>query len=125
MGYEIFADHPESVSRRTQDFNSWLFWAEKNAPWSGVSVPDVAALLKVVCPDPDMGAVCAKLDAGGTLTPEEVTQTLQRAAGAMTDTVRRIFETAAANRYPVLVKFSQGAFAGARASAYLENSGSA
>jgi len=125
MGYEVFTEHPESESRRAENFNAWMFWSEKNAPWSGVSVPDVAAMIKVVCPEPDMGPVCEKLDNGGTLTPEEVSQTLQRAAGAMTDTLRRIFETAAENRYPVRVKFSEGAFAGVRASAYLENAGSA
>lgn len=121
MGYEIFTVHPEGESRRAENWNDWLFWSKKNAPWSGVSVPDVAAMLKVVCPEPGMDSVCATLDAGGTLTPEEVSQTLQRAAGAMTDTLRHIFETAAEHRYPVLVKFSQGAFAGVRASAYLEN----
>lgn len=125
MGYEIFTDHPESAERRAANFNDWMFWSKQNAPWSGVSVPDVAALLKVVCPDPASATVCDKLDAGGTLTPEEVSQTLQRAAGAMSATLKAIFETAAAHRYPVTVKFSQGAFAGVRASAYLENAGSA
>ena len=52
MGYEIFTDRPETESRRTQDFNAWMFWAKKNAPWTGVSIPDVAALLTVVCPEP-------------------------------------------------------------------------
>jgi hypothetical protein len=122
MGYEIFTYHPETESRRIQDFNSWLFWAKENAPWTGVSVPDVAALLKVICAEPSLGAVCDKLDAGGHLSLEEAAQLLHRAADAMSEKVRHVFETAVRNEYGVRVMFTQSVF-DASASGFLARNG--
>lgn len=125
MAYSIYTDHPETASRREDDFNAWSFWAEKNAPWTGVGVPDVAAVLKVVCPRPDMAAVCGKLDFGGHLTPAEAREVLQLAAGAMTDKMRAVFDSAVRAGYGVRVDYSAGAFGAPSASEYLAKSGSA
>lgn len=125
VAYELYCDHPETQTRQTEDFTSWTFWAKENAPWSGVSVTDVAELLKVICPRPDMEAVCARLDFGGTLTPEETREVLQRASGAMTDTVQHIFTAAVDGGYGVRVEFSRGPFGALSASEYMAKFGSA
>lgn len=126
MGYEIYTDHPESQERRDADFTSWSFWARDNAPWTGVSVSEVAAMLKEVCPRPELAAICAALDQGGHLSREQAQTVLRLAAEGMSADVRRVFEAAVAAGYGVRVVYSSGAFGALSASAYLEKaSGSA
>lgn len=125
MAYSIYTDHPETETRRADDFTSWSFWARDNAPWTGVGVPDVAELLKVICPRPDLAAVCEKLDTGGYLTPDETREVFQRASAAMTDKMRHVFESAVRAGYGVRVDYSKGAFGAPSASEYMAKFGSA
>jgi hypothetical protein len=122
MGYEIYTEHPESESRRKQNWNNWLFWSKKHAPWTGVSIPDVAQLLTAIGDDESLTGVYDKLNQGGRLTPKEARQLLGHADAAMTAQIRHIFTAAVDNGYEVQVLFSQSAF-DMRASTYLAKHG--
>lgn len=124
MAYAMYSEHPESSGRKAEDFTSWSIWAETNAPWTGVSVPDMSSLLEGVCNKADAAAACSVLDQGGLLQPADVQLVRRYADGRMGEKTKKVFAHAAANGYPVRVVFSKG-FGAPSASAYLANSPSA
>jgi len=127
MGYEIYSDHPESQTRKAADFSAWTLWAPENAPWTGVSVSDMASMVQAVCAAPGSSssdAACTVLDQGGLLQPTEVRTVVQRAGHLMPEAVREVFNHAGRSGYPVRVVFSKG-FGSMAASAYLAKHGSA
>lgn len=123
MAYAIYSEHPESSDRKAADFTSWSIWAEQNAPWTGVSVPDMASLLEGVCNKKDAAAACAVLDQGGVLSPVDVRLVRRYAEGRMSEKTKAVFAHAAENGLPVRVVFSKG-FGAPSASAYLANTSS-
>jgi hypothetical protein len=127
MGYELYAEHPESIERRVQDFASWSLWAPQNAPWSGVSISDMAKLIQELC-GPQAASwdrtICQILDTGGVLSLPAVEKVWKDAGSVMTEKIREVFAFARAHRYPVRVVFSKG-FGSLTASAYLAKHGSA
>jgi hypothetical protein len=126
MGYEVYVHHPESLKRRAEDFAAWSLWAPQHAPWTGVSISDMASLLQAVCftEDPSEQAACQVLDAGGILQSAEVRVIFSRAGSAMNDKVREVFHRALEDGYPVRVVFSKG-FGSKLASEYLAKQASA
>lgn len=118
MGYEIYSEHPESRTRKAADFSAWSIWAEENAPWSGVSVSDVAQLLQAVCGAEMLPEACTVLDTGGYIAPDDVKGILSLPSASMPVKVREIFQHAVRNGYGVRVVFSKG-FGSIAASAYL------
>ena len=124
MAYAIYSENPESSSRKAEDFTKWSLWSAVNAPWTGVSVADMASLLQGVCKKDDGAAACAVLDQGGMLPLEDVKIVRRHAESRMNEKTKAVFAHAAANGYPVRVVFSKG-FGAPSASAYLAKSGSA
>jgi hypothetical protein len=124
MAYAIYSEHPESAQRKAEDFTSWSIWAAENAPWAGISVPDMASLLQGVCNKDDAAAACAVLDQGGVLAPADVLKVRRYAADRMNEKTLKVFTHAAEHRYPVRVVFSKG-FGAPSASTYLANATSA
>jgi hypothetical protein len=125
MGYELFTDHPESESRRAENFTSWSFWAPDNAPWTGVSLSEMATVLERVCAAPGLDAACATLDTGGTLPAPAARLVLRLAETRMSPETAKVFRAAVKGGYGVRVVFSKGAFGALSASAYLAKHGSA
>lgn len=122
MAYAIYSEHPESSQRKAEDdFTSWSIWAEKNAPWAGISVPDMSSLLEGVCTKPDATGACTVLDQGGVLSPADVLKVRRYAEARMNEKTKKVFVHAAENHYPVRVVFSKG-FGAPSASTYLANS---
>jgi hypothetical protein len=122
MSYSIYTEHPESAQRRQEDWTAWSFWAMRHAPWTGAGLTDVVELMKVICSQRHLAAVCEKLDLGGVLTPAEVAEVIMAAYTAMTEPIKRVFVAAAENGYGVRVDFSRGAFGAPSASEYLAKS---
>lgn len=124
MAYAIYSEHPESQSRKASgDFSSWSMWAEHNAPWTGVSIPDMASLLEGICNRPEGSAACGVLDIGGMLAPGDVKFVLRFAEGRMGEKTKTVFRHAAQHDYPVRVVFSKG-FGAPSASEYLAKASS-
>jgi len=123
MAYGIYSEHPQSAQRKAEDFTSWSLWAAENAPWTGVSVPDMASLLEGVCNKPDGSAACSVLDQGGVLSVADVQLVRRYAESRMSDKTKQVFAHAAQNSYPIRVVFSKG-FGAPSASVYLANAGS-
>lgn len=129
MGYEIYTEHPESFSRRADDFAAWSLWAPQNAPWTGVAISDQAALLQALCGphaelQEELKGMCLALDLGGMISPRDAERILDSAGPKMTDKVREVFQAAKRGHYPVRVVFSKG-FGSLTASAYLAKHSSA
>lgn len=120
MGYEIYVEHPESQHRRAKDFAAWSLWAPENAPWTGVGISDMAALVQTICgaPGASEANACTALDEGGMLQPPEVTAVWRQANKVMNEKVREVFHRAMADNYPIRVVFSKG-FGSMSALAYL------
>jgi len=126
MGYEIYTEHPESKSRRETDFDGWTFWAAEHAPWSGVGVDAVAALLQLACQSASLTNACTVLNDGGVLTFAEARVLLRSAQHVMTPPMVAVFGAAVHGGYGVRVVFSASPFGPAMtAAAYLASSGSA
>lgn len=124
MAYAIYSEHPESQDRKAaEDFSTWSVWAEHNAPWTGVSTPDMASLLEGVCKKDGGDTACTVLDVGGMLSPLDARQVLNWAKGRMNEKTRKVFQHAADHGYPVRVVFSKG-FGAPSASVYLANASS-
>lgn len=121
MAYAIYSEHPDSAGRKKQDFTAWSIWADQNAPWAGVGVPQMASLLEPVCGRPEGASACSVLDQGGILLPEDVRLVNRLAQGRMSEKVRAVFTHAAEHGYPVRVVFSKG-FGAISASAHLAKS---
>jgi hypothetical protein len=120
VGYEIFVEHPETLSRRAQDFASWSLWA-------GVGISDQAKLIQTLCGPQAVEwdrQICQILDTGGLLSVPGVEKVWKGAGSVMTEKVREVFSFAREHRYPVRVVFSKG-FGSLSASAYLAKQGSA
>jgi hypothetical protein len=123
MAYAVYSEHPESQSRKADDFTSWSMWAEKDAPWTGISTPDMASLLAGVCHKDDGADACSVLDQGGMLSLADVRRVLRYAENRMNEKTRKVFAHAAEHSYPVRVVFSKG-FGAPSASVYLANASS-
>lgn len=106
MAYEIYVDHPESQERQKGDFTSWIFWSRKNAPWTGIGVHTVAALLEELAQHPDTEDLRDNLDYGGSLSHVEAGRVVMLAGAVLGDEPRDVFEFAARHRYPVLVEYT-------------------
>ena len=126
MGYEVYVDHPESATRKAADFSAWSLWAPENAPWTGVSISDMANLLLQVCGSPEGAEPCKVLDQGGRLQASDVRVVYRLASSGtgMPEKVREVFQRAIRDGYPVRVVFSKG-FGSIAASAYLAKQSSA
>jgi hypothetical protein len=125
MAYEIFTDHPETWERRGANFTSWMFWAQHNAPWTGVGIDQMAEIVKLVCASPEATGDCTILDEGGTLEHRAAERVLKLAGDQMPDNIREVFAQAVSNGYGIRVVFSKGAFGSAMsASQYLAKFGS-
>jgi hypothetical protein len=125
MAYAIYSEHPESQSRKAaEDFSTWSIWAEHNAPWTGISTPDMASLLEGVCTKDDGATACSVLDVGGLLQPTDVRLVRRYAEGRMSEKTKAVFSHAADNGFPVRVVFSKG-FGAPSASEYLAKASSA
>lgn len=124
MAYAVYSEHPESQSRKAaEDFSTWSVWAEHNAPWTGVSTPDMASLLEGVCEKTGGSTACDVLDVGGILQPPDARLVLNWAEGRMGEKTKHVFQHAVQHGYPVRVVFSKG-FGAPSASAYLANASS-
>jgi hypothetical protein len=124
MAYAIYSENPESADRKAADFTKWSLWSAENAPWTGVSVPEMASLLQGVCKKDDGAAACAALDQGGVLPHADVQVVRRHAENRMSTKTKAVFAHAASNGYPIRVVFSKG-FGAPSASEYLANSASA
>lgn len=124
MGYEIYAEHPESSQRRAADFSAWSIWANMNAPWTGVSVSEMSSLLTAVCGTDSLPEACTALDKGGEISAADVISIFRLTGAEMSEKVRSVFHRAAREGYPVRVVFSAG-FGSVTASAYAAKHGSA
>lgn len=124
MGYEIFTDHPETWTRRAEDFTSWLYWAEDEAPWTGVGIDKMAKIVQVVCKDPQADLICRILDLGGYLSPEAARTVLKVAERQMSGEVLTVFQRAVQGGYGIRVVFSKPLGDAVSASAYLAKFGS-
>jgi len=125
VGYEFYTDHPESQTRKAEDFSAWSFWAPDHAPWTGVSLPEVAGILQRVQAAPILAHVAQTLDGGGTLDPVSAAAVLNAAEGRMSPKTREVFLAAVSGGYGVRVVFSKGGFGAVSASAYLAKHSSA
>jgi hypothetical protein len=120
MAYEVYYDHPETWERRGANFTAWIYWAEQNAPWTGVGIDQMAKIVEGVCASPDTAEACTILDEGGTLDLRAAESVLKLAKDRMPDNVREIFSKAVRDGYGVRVVFSKATFGKAMtASEYL------
>lgn len=124
MSYAVFVNHPESKTREAEDFVSWTFWAQKNAPYVGVDVTEQAAILDAVCPEDVTGDICEALDLGGVLTGAQARLVAQRADAVMSRETKKVFKAAVDGSYGVRIEFKRGAFGAPSASEFLAKAAS-
>lgn len=124
MAYSVFVNHPETWTRKAENFTSWNYWAEDNAPWTGVGIDEQARILQAVCAEAPP-EVCETLDSGGDLSPTAVREVLRRAERVMEPETRGVYQRAYDDGLGVRVSFSQALGSAVSASAYLEKFGSA
>jgi hypothetical protein len=123
MAYSVYVNHPETWTRQQEDFTSWNYWAEDNAPWTGVGINEQARILQAVCSEAP-GEVCDALNTGGDLDAKAAREVLRRAEAVMGTDTREVFQRAVRDGYGVRVVFSQALGSAVSASAYLAKFGS-
>ncbi|HEX8321650.1 hypothetical protein [Longimicrobium sp.] len=127
MAYAVHTNHPETWTRREENFTSWRFWAKENAPWTGVGIDEMAEILRAVCTEPvpaDLRALCETLDDGGDLDADAARTILKLSETVMEPETREVFAAGVQSGYGVRVVFSQALGSAVSASAYLEKFGS-
>ena len=124
MAYSVYVNHPETWDRQKEDFTSWNYCAEDNAPWTGVGIDEQPRILRRVCAEvPDH--VCEILDQGGDLSPDATSAVLSRAESTMSGKTRAVFSRAVQDGYGVRVVFTHALGKAVSASAYGAKFGSA
>ena len=125
MAYAAYVNHPESQSRKEADFTLWRFWSAENAPWTGVGIDEMAALIQSVCTEGRPADICEILDQGGDLSPEATRAVLRQAEAVMAPKLLEVFRMAVDGGYGVRVTFTAALGQAMSASAYLAKFGSA
>ncbi|MGB8380592.1 MAG: hypothetical protein WCG47_04960 [Dermatophilaceae bacterium] len=123
MSYAIYSEHPQSSTRRQDDWTRWSAWADSEAPWTGISVPAMAHILSLL--PAERADITAVLDRGGLLTSEQTERVNQlvQPDEQVADQIKKVLAHAVGHHFPVRVEVYES-FGSGVASEYLIRSAS-